>query len=76
LFQSGGRWFRPSQDSSGRYGRAIVINRILKLDRRTYEETPVTRIEPEWMPGLTGTHTINASRGITVIDGRLRRSRY
>ena len=76
LFQSGGRWFRPSQDSSGRYGRAIVINRILRLDRQTYEETPVTRIEPEWMPGLTGTHTINASRGITVIDGRLRRSRY
>jgi hypothetical protein len=76
LFQSGGRWFRPSQDSSGRYGRAIVINRILRLDRRTYEEMPVTRIEPEWMPGLTGTHTINASRGITVIDGRLRRARY
>jgi hypothetical protein len=76
LFQSSGAWFRPSQDSAGSYGRALVINRIIRLDRQAYEEVPVTRVDPEWMPGLTGTHTINASAGVTVIDGRRRRPRF
>jgi hypothetical protein len=76
LFQSSGAWFRPSQDSAGAYGRALVINRIIRLDRQAYEEVPVTRVDPEWMPGLTGTHTINASDGVTVIDGRRRRRRF
>ena len=76
LFQSSGAWFRPSQDSAGTYGRAVVINRIIRLDRQAYEEVPVTRVDPEWMPGLTGTHTINASDGMTVIDGRRRRPRF
>ena len=76
LFQSSGAWFRPSQDSAGTYGRAMVINRIIRLDRQAYEEVPVTRVDPEWMPGLTGTHTINASDGVTVIDGRRRRPRF
>ena len=54
----------------------MVINRIIRLDRQAYEEVPITRVDPEWMPGLTGTHTINASDGVTVIDGRRRRPRF
>ena len=75
LFQRGGVWYRPSQDCSRGYGCAMNIQRIGRLDESTYEEETVGRLLPEWAPGLTGTHTVNALGGLTVIDARRRASK-
>jgi hypothetical protein len=70
LFQRSGAWYRPSQDCSRSYGSALNIQRILRLDESTYLEETVGRVAPDWAPGLTGVHTVNALGGLTVIDAR------
>jgi len=72
-FQVGGAWFRPAQDCSRRYGYAIAIRRITRLDPNEFEEETVTALTPSWDRRLLGTHTINAVDGLTVIDMELRR---
>jgi hypothetical protein len=68
-------YYRPSQDCSKTYGHAIVLNRIEAIDPLRYRESEVARISPTWLPGLTGTHTINSASGLTVIDALLQRRR-
>ena len=68
LFRSRGSWYRPAQDCSGGYGSAMNIQRIVRLDLLEYQQEHVARVSPDWMPGLTGTHTLNALGGLTVID--------
>jgi hypothetical protein len=75
FFRWGGDLYRPSQDCSGRYGAATVINRVDALNDREYRETAVARIEPRWAPRLLGTHTLNSAPGITVSDALVRRWR-
>jgi hypothetical protein len=70
LFEHGGSLIRPSQDSSRRYGHALVFNRVDVLTDEDYVETPVARIEPTWLPGLVATHTYNAGQHVEVIDGK------
>lgn len=55
---------RPTQDSVPIYGRAIKF-----LDP---EGKIKHQIEPDWMPGLTGTHTFSVSSKHVAIDGRVR----
>ena len=40
-----------------------------------YAEVEIDRISPDWGQGVVATHTINGCTGLTVIDGRIRRSR-
>jgi hypothetical protein len=68
LFYDGGRLIRPSQDSSVRYGYAIVYNEILRMTPTEYEERPVKTIRPEGRPGVLGTHTINRDGTYEVVD--------
>lgn len=56
---------RPVQDSTPDYGRAIVFK-----DLETGKE--LKRIEPDWYPNLTGTHTFNMSEDYIIIDGRIK----
>jgi hypothetical protein len=72
LFQRGGAWYRPSQDSARGYGSATNIQRIVRLTPDEYEEVTVGKLLPEWQPGLTGVHTVNALGGLTLIDARRR----
>jgi hypothetical protein len=72
IFERNGVYYRPAQLGPG---DGMVIYRIERLDIESYLETEVSRIEPEWMQNLVGTHTLNSSSGLTVIDGLLRRSR-
>jgi hypothetical protein len=76
IFSLDGKVYRPSQDCSVRYGHSMSINEIVEIDTDKFEEVEVSRILPEWAPGLVGTHTINSVEGLTVFDGLLRRSRY
>jgi hypothetical protein len=75
LFNAGGSLFRPSQDCSVRYGYAIALNRIERIDPEAYEESTVSRLLPTWSSGLLCTHTINSSGNLTVVDGKVRRRR-
>jgi hypothetical protein len=71
LFREDGVLHRPGQDCSGAYGSAFWIHRVERLDERAYRETPVRRIEADWHPGLTATHTLHRAGGFDAIDGRL-----
>ena len=76
LFQRGGKLIRPSQDCSVRYGYAIQLNEIKMLSPDRYLESPLSRIEPNWMPGLIGTHTIDSNEWIEVIDGQIYKNKF
>jgi hypothetical protein len=70
FLRHGGMLIRPGQDSSVRYGGAVVLNRIDVLTEHSYHETPIARIGPEWRPGNRGTHTYNCDEEFGVVDGR------
>ena len=57
LFRRAGALLRPGQDCSRRYGEAVVLHRVDVLSKTEYRETPVARIEADWMPGIEATHT-------------------
>ena len=74
-FQVDGQWYRPAQNCSRRYGYAITLRRIVRLDPNEFVEETVTSLTPDWDPRVIATHTINAVDGLTLIDMQLRRSR-
>lgn len=55
-------YMRVAQDSVPIYGRAL---RFIIIDK------VIHKIEPDWYPHLTGTHTFNVSKNYVVIDGRI-----
>lgn len=71
LFLKDGCLYRPAQDSSHSYGRAITVNRIDELTTTKYREVSVGRIEPGWLKGNLGTHTFNQNEEFQVTDGRI-----
>ena len=75
LFAHRGEWYRPAQDCSARYGHAISINKVLRLDTDAYEEIEVAKILPEWSADVLATHTINSVDDLTVVDCEVRRPR-
>ncbi len=68
IFKDGDNIYRPSQDCSERYGKAININQIVELDELSFKEIPVTKFEANWNSKLKGTHTFNFDENFTVID--------
>lgn len=68
LFYRDGGLYRPSQDCSVRMGGAIVLNRITRLTPEDFKEESVSRIDPTWRKGMIGTHTINATGALTLLD--------
>ena len=72
-FKVGAFWYRPAQDCSLRYGYAIALRRIVRLDPNELVEEPATTLTPDWDPKVIATHTVNAVDGLTVIDVQLRR---
>ncbi|HEY6941783.1 glucosamine inositolphosphorylceramide transferase family protein [Dokdonella sp.] len=70
LFVHDGRLIRPAQDCSVDYGYAVVFNEVLALDPSRYEERPLGRIDPDWLPGLRGCHTYTRGDGIEIVDGK------
>jgi hypothetical protein len=69
IFTRAGAHIRPSQDCARRYGEAIVLNRVDVLSPTEYRETPVGRIEPDWLAGLEGTHTYTFDSRYEFLDG-------
>lgn len=75
LFEWNGEVYRPAQDSSGRYGYAISINRLKQLDDEQFSEEQVSSILPNWDKDLLATHTISLVDDLTVVDCLIKRSR-
>ncbi len=75
LFQDHLGLLRPAQDCSRRYGYAIVLHRVDRLDPERFEETEISRILPTWGRSVMATHTYNRVGDLTVVDGLLRRRR-
>lgn len=75
IFIKDGKIYRPSQDCSGRYGKAFNINQILTLTETDYDEILVRKVEPDWNNNLKGAHTFNSEGGLTIIDAYSYRKR-
>jgi asparagine synthase (glutamine-hydrolysing) len=69
VFESSGRFIRPSQDCSVSYGHALVLNEILSLHEPRYRERTIGRVEPGWMPRLAGVHSYSRVGEWEAIDG-------
>lgn len=76
LLLRNGELYRPSQDCSRRYGYALNLNRIIKLDRAEYQEELTAKIVPHWDPRITAVHTLSTAHRLTVMDAQMRRARY
>jgi hypothetical protein len=76
IFRRDGNLFRPSQDCGADYGSAVWINRIERLDRTSYRETPVARIEPDPRAGMRCLHTFGAEGRLRVVDFVVREPRW
>ncbi len=72
LFSRQGCLIRPAQDCGGRYGQAVVLNRVDELSEHSYAETPIGRINGAALPGSRGAHTVNYASGLEFLDGRTR----
>lgn len=73
LFRWRGDLYRPAQNCSGAYGRALTFQKVVRLDVDGYAEVEVSALQPDWAPHLTRTHTYNASDGVIAIDGAIER---
>ncbi len=71
FFEREGVLYRPSQDSSRRYGYAVNLNRVDVLNEREYAETRVEKILPRG--GLLATHTYSRANGWVFTDGVTRK---
>jgi hypothetical protein len=66
-----GELYRPAQDCAGGYGRAVVINKVIRLTATEYAEEPVARFAPA--PGsryAAGVHTLAGLGDLTAVDGK------
>lgn len=75
ILRRNGRLYRPVQDGSGRYGRAIRLHEILELSETTYREQLVSGIEPDWNDRISRTHTLAHAGRLTVVDALWTRGR-
>lgn len=76
IFRRDGGLFRPSQDCGADYGSAVWINRIELLDRTSYRETPVARIDPDSRAGMRCLHTFGTEGRLRVVDFVVREPRW
>ncbi len=76
LYLRDGKLFRPSQDSTQRYGYGLRLNRIDKLTTTDYAETSVESLTPPRGRNIIATHTLNSTDKWTVIDIQTRRSKF
>jgi hypothetical protein len=75
FFVRDGKLYRPAQDCAGRYGRAIVIQRVDLLTPKHFKETCVARIDSTAVgrKGAVGTHTLSHGHGWVALDAQFAR---
>ena len=70
IFQKAGKTYRPAQLGAPKYGYAIQLYEILKLDDFNFEEQLVETILPNWRAGNLATHTYNEINGWQFVDSQ------
>lgn len=75
LFEHRGALYRPSQNSSRRYGYGFNLCRIDVLSEVDYREQVVARALPDWAPDVLAIHSYCRSGDLHVIDAQIRRRR-
>ena len=65
-----GRLIRPTMHCRRGYGRSIILKEILLLAPTHFVEKEIAHIEPNWAPGLDGTHSHCQNEDYVVYDGR------
>jgi len=75
FFNYKNKLYRPSQNGLKNYGYGMKINQVIELSETTYEEKVVNSIYPEWDDDLIGTHTLNSTINLTIIDALQRRKK-
>lgn len=75
MFEQDAVLYRPAQDCSGTYGRAIRLFRVDALTPETYAETLVGEVGPQDVPRYNGVpaegiHTYDRAGDIEVIDAK------
>ncbi|MEO8216226.1 MAG: hypothetical protein ABI718_04000 [Acidobacteriota bacterium] len=73
IFRQNGRLFRPAQNSAQLYGHSLTVMEITELTRQRFAERPAFDIEPDWLPGIRGCHTITMAGDLVVLDCRTRK---
>ena len=73
IFENNGVLYRPSQNSSHKYGYGFNLNSINVLNEHEYSETLVSKVEPNWDKSINATHTFNHVNNLYVIDAQYRR---
>ena len=68
LFERRGSLYRPGQDCAVGYGRSVVVNRVLRIDRDAYAEVEAARIGPDRDRHVAGVHTLNRAGDLTMMD--------
>jgi len=69
LFMDNGKVFRAAQRQAfDTYGKAFAIFEITTLNETHYVEQRVASIEPNFKPGLKGTHHMSTTGSTTVVD--------
>lgn len=68
FFRRDGVLMRPSQDSSGRYGRALHVNRVDELSVDRYRETTIRTIEPDPRASYFGVHSLSSAGDGIYLD--------
>lgn len=76
IFERNGKLYRPSQNSSHRYGYGFKINEIICLSETDYEEIEVASVDPYWHRDILGTHTFNFENNLIFIDALIKRRRF
>ncbi|MBS1801655.1 MAG: hypothetical protein JSS95_17730 [Acidobacteria bacterium] len=76
LYFDNGQLIRPGQDCSKGYGYAAQLHRVDVLSETDYQESLLTSITPDWVPGSRGIHTFNQSSEFRVIDCKFHISRF
>lgn len=71
VLRTGGRLLRFSQDNSGGvYGWGLNVMEITSLSAKAYAEHRVRHVRPDFAPGLTGCHHLDAAGGRWIMDVR------
>jgi hypothetical protein len=69
LIREGERVLRVAQYHEPRtYGRRATVREITRLDENGYAERVVASLEPDFRPGLVGTHHLTTTGRVTAVD--------
>ena len=69
IFEREGKVYRVNQvQSLNEYGYAFAINIIKIIDKNLFVEEEIKRVNPDFLPEISGTHHFNSNNKFSVFD--------